>query len=141
MSRYLNFCITKRIKKSNFARLRRRLLKNPQLKGLVTKLFIVTPKKPNSALRHVVKALIYKNNISVIARIPGIGFLPVRYNRVLIRGGRANDLPGVRMTVIRNVYDFAGLYSKKRRRSIYGTPRPENFTRHVRRCYRQITYA
>jgi small subunit ribosomal protein S12 len=127
-----------KLKKVNFSRLRTRLLCNPQLKGLVNKLYIVTPKKPNSALRHVVKVFLYKNSIKVIARIPGIGFLPTRYNRVLVRGGRANDLPGVRLTLIRNVYDFAGLYSKKRRRSIYGTPRPENFTKHIRRKFRSI---
>ena len=97
----------------------------------------MTPKKPNSAIRHVAKVKL-TNNKKITARMPGIGYLCVRYNRVLARGGRANDLPGVRFTLVRGVYDFSPVIFKKKRRSIYGTSRPENYTAHVRRCFRSI---
>jgi len=126
-----------RLRKRNFSRTSR-LARNPHLKGVVTRLTIMTPKKPNSALRNIAKVTLYKNNRRLISRVPGIGFLPNKYNRVLVEGGRANDLPSVRYTLIRGVYDFASLFSKKRRRSIYGTSRPEGYTEHVRRCYRSI---
>lgn len=125
------------VKKKNFSRTTR-LAKNPHLKGVVTRLAIMTPKKPNSALRNVAKVKLYKNNRRLISRIPGIGYLPNKHNRVLVEGGRANDLPTVRYTLIRGVFDFAGLFDKKRRRSVYGNPRPENYTKHVRRCFRSI---
>lgn len=103
------------------SRLVYRLQNAPQIKGLVIRLVIITPKKPNSAIRHVAKLSLYKTGRRLFARVPGIGSLPTKYNRVLARGGRANDLPTVRFTLIRNVYDFAGLFGKKKRRSIYGT--------------------
>jgi small subunit ribosomal protein S12 len=131
---------TKKLKKKNFSRLFYKFNLSPQVRGIVIRLVIRTPKKPNSALRHVAKINLYKNNLQLTSRIPGIGYLPTRYNRVLVRGGRANDLPGVRSTLIRNVYDFAGLYTKRKRRSIYGTPRPENYTKHIRRKYRNIKF-
>jgi len=110
----------------------------PQRKGLVLNVVIKTPKKPNSALRHVAKTVIYKNTKNIFGRIPGIGYIPTKYNRVLLRGGRANDVPSVRLTLIRNVYDFSGIPGKKKRRSIYGTIRPEYYTTHVRRRYRKM---
>lgn len=128
-----------RIKKKNFSRTSK-LSKRPQLKGIVRKLTIRTPKKPNSALRNVIKVNLYYNLKNIIARVPGIGYLPNKYNRVLIRGGRANDIPGVRYTAIRGVYDFSALYFKKKRRSIYGTPRPESSIKHIRRKFRKINY-
>ena len=82
--------------------------------------------------------MVYKNLKRVFGRIPGIGYLPVKFNRVLIRGGRANDLPSVRLTLVRGVYDFSSLDGKKRRRSVYGAPRPTNYTKHIRRRYRHI---
>ncbi len=129
-----------RKKKKNFSRTQK-LNKTCQLKGVVTKLTIMTPKKPNSAIRNIAKVNLYKNKKNLTCRIPGIGYLPTKYNRVLVEGGRANDLPGVRYTLRRGVYDFSGLYSKVRRRSVYGTPRPEGYTKHVRRCFRQIDYS
>ena len=117
-----------------------KLTKTCQLRGVILKLTIMTPKKPNSAIRNIAKVNLYKNNNNLISRIPGIGYLPTKYNRVLVEGGRANDLPGVRYTIKRGVYDFSGLYSKKKRRSIYGTPRPEGYTKHIRRCFRKINY-
>ncbi len=127
-----------RCKKIRMSRLVYRLQNAPQIKGLVIRLVIITPKKPNSAIRHVAKLSLYKTGRRLFARVPGIGSLPTKYNRVLARGGRANDLPTVRFTLIRNVYDFAGLFGKKKRRSIYGTSRPENYTKHIRRCFRHL---
>lgn len=115
-----------------------KLLWAPQRKGLVLNVVIKTPKKPNSALRHIARINIYKNKKLILGRIPGFGSVPSKYNRVLIRGGRANDLPMVRLTLIRGVYDFSSLPMKKKRRSIYGTLRPENYTKHIRRRFRHL---
>jgi small subunit ribosomal protein S12 len=107
----------------------------PQAKGIVTKVTTKTPKKPNSAIRHVAKVKL-NNGLRLTARIPGSGYLCVRYNRILIRGGRANDLPGVSYTAIRGVYDFSPFVGKKRRRSIYGVSRPAGYTKYIRRKFR-----
>lgn len=82
------------------------------------------PKKPNSAVRHIAKVKL-TNEIHVTARIPGIGYRCSKYNRVLVNGGRANDLPGVGYTLVRGVYDFPSVISKRKRRSVYGTERPD----------------
>jgi small subunit ribosomal protein S12 len=136
----MRFCLRNIFKKKPFIKTRvfNKLDHAPQRKGLVLRVVIITPKKPNSAIRHVAKITIYQNLKRVFGRIPGIGYLPVKYNRVLVRGGRANDLPSVRLTLIRNVYDFSPLTLKKRRRSIYGASRPSNYTRHIRRRYRHL---
>lgn len=120
------------------SRLYNRLVCAPQRKGVVLRLAIMTPKKPNSALRHVAKVSLYKSSRQVICRIPGVGSLPAKFNRVLCRGGRANDLPTVRTTLIRGVFDFSGMVNKKKRRSIYGAPRPEHLIKHRRRRYRHL---
>ena len=112
-----------------------RLKKNPQLKGIVNLVATMKPKKPNSALRHIAKVKL-SNNFKITARIPGIGYRCSKYNRVLIYGRRANDLPGVSYSLVRGVYDFSPVLFKKKRRSIYGTSRPDNYTKHVRRCFR-----
>lgn len=112
-----------------------RLKKNPQQKGIVTKVTTMSPKKPNSAVRHIAKINL-TSGLKVTARIPGSGYLCSKYNRVLIHGGRANDLPGVGYTVVRGVYDFIPMISKRRRRSIYGTSRPEGLTSYVRKSLR-----
>lgn len=114
---------------------------SPQKRGVATRVGTMTPKKPNSALRHVAKVNIYKTKRRLIGRLPGIGLLPNKYNRVLVEGGRANDLPTVRYTVIRGALDFVGLYGCKKRRSIYGARRPEGYTTHVRRRFRRLGYA
>jgi small subunit ribosomal protein S12 len=130
-----NLKMRPRIKSRTFNRLHG----GPQRKGTVTRIAIMTPKKPNSAIRHIAKVSIYKSNGRALCRIPGIGSLPTKFNRVLCRGGRANDLPTVRLTLIRGVFDFSPLYSKKRR-SIYGTPRPESQITHRRRRYRHLHF-
>lgn len=94
------------------------------------------PKKPNSAIRHVAKVKL-TNNLNITGRVPGIGYKCSKYNRVLVHGGRANDLPGVGYTLIRGVLDFSPVIFKKKRRSVYGTSRPDNYTKHVRRCFRK----
>ena len=97
---------------------------------------IMNPKKPNSAMRHVAKIRLY-DKPRVTARIPGSGFGVVKFNRVLVRGGRANDLPGVGYSLVRGVYDFSPHFGKKRCRSFYGVPRPDTAARHVRRKVRR----
>jgi small subunit ribosomal protein S12 len=111
------------------------LKKRPQVKGIVTRVTTMSPKKPNSALRHIAKVKL-TNRLRVTARIPGIGYICSKYNRVLVNGGRANDLPGVGYTIIRGVYDFSPVIYKKKRRSVYGTSRPEGHTKFVRKSLR-----
>ena len=95
------------------------LKKNPQSKATVMRVRIVTPRKPNSARRPVVKGLLF-DDTRVTAHIPGIGHNLRRHSNALIRGGGARDLPGVRYSCCRGACDFAGVLNKKRRRSIYG---------------------
>jgi small subunit ribosomal protein S12 len=111
------------------------LKKCPQVKGIVTRVVTMSPKKPNSAIRHVAK-IDLTNGLRLTARLPGRGYLCGKYSRVLVRGGRANDLPGVGYTVIRGVYDFSPVVGKVKRRSIYGVSRPSGHTKHIRRSVR-----
>jgi small subunit ribosomal protein S12 len=95
------------------------LRKNPQLKGICVKVFVRTPKKPNSALRKVTK-LKLSNKLKVEAYIPGEGHNLQEYSLVLMRGGRVPDLPGVKYHLIRGKYDFHGVKNRKKARSRYG---------------------
>lgn len=108
----------------------------PQAKGIVTRVVTMTPKKPNSAIRHVAKVNL-NNGLRLTARLPGKGYLCAKYNRVLIEGGRANDLPGVGYTAVRGVYDFSPVVGKRKRRSVYGVSRPNGFSKHIRRSLRK----
>lgn len=126
----------KRLKKKNFSKTPA-LKKNCFKKGAVLLVRIRKPKKPNSAVRQVAKVTL-SNFKRVTVRLPGIGYLCVRFNRVLIRGGRANDLPGVSYSAVRGVYDFASLFFKKYKRSKYGASRLEESVKHVRRCFRNL---
>ena len=119
---------------SNFTRTPA-LTKRPQVKGIVSKVTTMSPKKPNSASRHIAKVKL-TNEYSITARVPGIGYVCSKYNRVLVNGGRANDLPGVGYTLVRGVYDLSPVIFKRKRRSVYGSSRPDNYTKHVRRCFR-----
>lgn len=101
------------------------LKKCPQAKGNVKRPCIVTPRKPNSARRPVAKVFL-NNRKRVTAHIPGIGHNIRAHSSILVRGGGARDLPGVRYTCVRGAYDFAGVVGKKRRRSIYGVKQPVN---------------
>ncbi|CAD2107702.1 apicoplast ribosomal protein S12 (apicoplast) [Plasmodium vinckei brucechwatti] len=105
----------KKIKKyNNF------LLNSPQKKGIVLKILIKTPKKPNSALRKVAKIKL-SNNKELLAYIPGEGKSIQEHNFVLIKGGRVKDLPGIRYKVIRGALDAIGVKNRKTSRSKYGT--------------------
>ncbi|BBA85087.1 30S ribosomal protein S12 [Candidatus Nardonella dryophthoridicola] len=92
----------------------------PQKRGICTKVYTMTPKKPNSALRKVCKVKL-TNGLEVTAYIPGEGHNLQEHSVVLIRGGRVKDLPGVRYHVVRGVLDCDGVKNRKSSRSKYGT--------------------
>ena len=92
----------------------------PFKRGVCTKVYTVTPKKPNSALRKVARVKL-TNGMEVTAYIPGIGHNLQEYSVVLIRGGRVKDLPGVRYHVIRGILDTSGVENRKQGRSLYGS--------------------
>lgn len=96
----------------------------PQRRGVCTRVYTTTPKKPNSALRKVAKVRL-TNSIEVIAYIPGEGHNLQEHSIVLITGGRVKDLPGVRYRIIRGALDTAGVNNRKKSRSKYGTKRPK----------------
>ncbi len=93
-------------------------------RGVCTKVYTTTPKKPNSALRKVAKVRL-SNGVEVIAYIPGEGHNLQEHSIVLIRGGRVKDLPGVRYHIVRGVYDTQGIESRRRGRSLYGSKKPK----------------
>ena len=97
---------------------------NPQKRGVCTRVFTTTPKKPNSALRKVARVRLV-NGIEVTAYIPGEGHNLQEHSMVLIRGGRVKDLPGVRDKVIRAALDCAAVDKRKQARSRYGAKRPK----------------
>ena len=97
---------------------------NPQKRGVCTRVFTTTPKKPNSALRKVARVRLV-NGSEVTAYIPGEGHNLQEHSIVLIRGGRVRDLPGVRYKIIRGTLDCAAVQNRKRARSRYGAKRPK----------------
>jgi small subunit ribosomal protein S12 len=97
---------------------------NPQRRGVCTRVYTTTPKKPNSALRKVCKVRL-TNHYEVTAYIPGEGHNLQEHSIVLVRGGRVKDLPGVRYHIIRGKYDTAGVEGRKKSRSLYGVKRPK----------------
>lgn len=98
--------------------------KCPQKRGVCTRVYTTTPKKPNSALRKVAKVRL-SNGFEVISYIPGIGHNLQEHSVVLIRGGRVKDLPGVRYHIVRGVLDLQGVNGRLRARSKYGAKRPK----------------
>ena len=96
---------------------------NPQKRGVCTRVYTTTPKKPNSALRKVAKIRL-TNGFEVIGYIPGEGHNLQEHSVVMIRGGRVKDLPGVRYHIIRGTLDAQGVKDRKRGRSKYGTKNP-----------------
>lgn len=96
----------------------------PQKRGVCTRVYTTTPKKPNSALRKVAKVKL-TNSIEVIAYIPGEGHNLQEHSIVLIRGGRVKDLPGVRYHIVRGSQDTGGVNGRKKSRSKYGAKRPK----------------
>jgi len=96
----------------------------PQRRGVCTRVYTTTPKKPNSALRKVARVRL-TNGIEVTAYIPGIGHNLQEHSVVLVRGGRVKDLPGVRYKVIRGALDAAGVQDRRKSRSKYGAKKPK----------------
>jgi small subunit ribosomal protein S12 len=103
------------------------LLGSPQRRGVCTRVYTSTPKKPNSALRKVARVRL-TNGIEVTAYIPGEGHNLQEHSIVLIRGGRVKDLPGVRYHIIRGTLDTSGVGERKQSRSKYGTKKPKKAT-------------
>lgn len=99
----------------------------PQRRGVCTRVFTTTPKKPNSALRKVARVRL-SNGFEVNSYIPGIGHNLQEHSVVLVRGGRVKDLPGVRYHIVRGVLDTQGVQDRKRGRSKYGAKRPKKST-------------
>jgi small subunit ribosomal protein S12 len=97
---------------------------SPQKRGVCTRVYTTTPKKPNSALRKVAKVRL-TNSIEVIAYIPGVGHNLQEHSVVLIRGGRVKDLPGVRYHIVRGTLDSIGVQDRRQSRSKYGAKRPK----------------
>ena len=97
---------------------------SPQRRGVCTRVYTQTPKKPNSALRKVARVRL-TNGVEVTTYIPGIGHNLQEHSIVLVRGGRVKDLPGVRYHVIRGTLDTAGVENRKQGRSKYGAKRPK----------------
>ncbi len=95
----------------------------PQKRGVCTRVYTTTPKKPNSALRKVAKVRL-TNGAEVIAYIPGEGHNLQEHSIVLVRGGRVKDLPGVKYHIVRGALDAAGVADRTQSRSKYGTKRP-----------------
>tara|TARA_S200000501_G_scaffold265857_1_gene249579 strand:- start:1287 stop:1661 length:375 start_codon:yes stop_codon:yes gene_type:complete len=100
------------------------LMACPQRRGVCTRVYTTTPKKPNSALRKVARVKL-SNNFEVTAYIPGEGHNLQEHSIVLIEGGRVKDLPGVRYHIVRGVLDPAGVEDRRTSRSRYGTKKPK----------------
>ncbi len=96
----------------------------PQKRGVCTRVYTTTPKKPNSALRKVARVKL-TNGMEVTSYIPGVGHNLQEHSIVLIRGGRVKDLPGVRYHIIRGTLDTTGVTDRKQSRSKYGAKRPK----------------
>ena len=97
---------------------------SPQKRGVCTRVYTTTPKKPNSALRKVARVRL-SNGFEVTSYIPGEGHNLQEHSVVLIRGGRVKDLPGVRYHILRGTLDTQGVSTRKQRRSLYGAKKPK----------------
>jgi len=100
------------------------LLNSPQRRGVCTRVFTTTPKKPNSALRKVARVKL-STGFEVNSYIPGVGHNLQEHSVVLVRGGKVKDLPGVRYHIVRGALDTQGVADRKRGRSKYGSKRPK----------------
>jgi small subunit ribosomal protein S12 len=114
-----------------------RLIKCPQLLTVVLRVCIVTPKKPNSARRPVVKVVL-KSKKMALAHIKGIGHNLKKHSETLINGRGCRDLPGVNYSCVRGKYSLLGVLNKTKRRSIYGIKRPDILKKKLRRKFRKI---
>lgn len=100
------------------------LMMCPQRRGVCTRVYTTTPKKPNSALRKVARVRL-TNKMEVTAYIPGVGHNLQEHSIILIRGGRVKDLPGVRYHIVRGTLDTLGVADRRRGRSKYGSKKPK----------------
>ena len=100
------------------------LMGNPQRRGVCTRVYTTTPKKPNSALRKVARVRL-TNGMVVTSHIPGVGHNLQEHSVVLVRGGRVKDLPGVRYHTVRGSLDTSGVADRRNGRSKYGAKRPK----------------
>ena len=112
---------------SNTLKRRKRDLKkgSPFKRGVCIKVYTMTPKKPNSALRKVARVRL-SNGDEVNAYIPGMGHNLQEHSIIMIRGGRVKDLPGVRYHIVRGIYDTQGVEGRKNSRSLYGVKKPKS---------------
>jgi len=99
---------------------------SPQRRGVCTRVYTTTPKKPNSALRKVARVRLSSGGIEVTAYIPGVGHNLQEHSMVLVRGGRVKDLPGVRYKIIRGSLDTQGVRNRKQARSRYGAKKEKS---------------
>jgi small subunit ribosomal protein S12 len=120
----INQLIRKEREKSVYRSKSPALTSCPQRRGVCTRVFTTTPKKPNSALRKVARVRL-SNGFEVNSYIPGVGHNLQEHSVVLIRGGRVKDLPGVRYHIVRGVLDTQGVANRKKGRSKYGAKRPK----------------
>jgi small subunit ribosomal protein S12 len=119
----LSQLVRKGRKKINYKGKSPALRESPQKRGVCTRVYTTTPKKPNSALRKVARVRL-TNGIEVTSYIPGVGHNLQEHSVVMIRGGRVKDLPGVRYHIIRGTLDSVGVQGRKQGRSKYGAKRP-----------------
>jgi len=108
----------------NTLKRKEKYLPSPFKRGVCIRVYTMTPKKPNSALRKVAKVRL-SNGKEVTAYIPGIGHNLQEHSIVLVRGGRVKDLPGVRYHIVRGVYDTSGVEGRRQGRSLYGAKKPK----------------
>jgi small subunit ribosomal protein S12 len=120
----INQLVRKGRKKVQYKTASPALQANPQKRGVCTRVYTSTPKKPNSALRKVARVRL-TNQIEVTTYIPGIGHNLQEHSIVLIRGGRVKDLPGVRYHIVRGTLDASGVANRNQARSKYGAKRPK----------------
>ena len=112
-------------RKKSVKKSKSRALQNcPQRRGVCTRVYTATPKKPNSALRKVARVRL-TSGIEITAYIPGVGHNLQEHSVVLVRGGRVKDLPGVRYHIVRGTLDSYGVESRRQGRSKYGSKRPK----------------
>jgi small subunit ribosomal protein S12 len=117
--------LTRKGRKTNVYRGKSPALKEcPQRRGVCTRVYTTTPKKPNSAIRKVAKVRL-TTGIEVISYIPGEGHNLQEHSVVLVRGGRVKDLPGVRYHIVRGALDTTGVSKRRQSRSLYGAKRPK----------------
>lgn len=117
--------LAKNLRKKKKKNKKLHLAKCPQKKGTCLRVFILAPKKPNSASRKVVKVLLLSTKKQTHCQIPGIKHSLQKYSVVLIRGGRVRDLPGIKYRVVRGKFDLKRVYDRVRARSKYGIPKSD----------------